>query len=75
MFQHTDKQIEKIHQLLTDGRRDVPNFYDEEDIEVIYVPVEGGYLRVFHHLPKKNIDTKDCVNITILKLVKKNPAG
>ncbi|NHJ86143.1 MAG: alpha/beta hydrolase [Asgard group archaeon] len=34
-------------------KRDVPNFFDENQSEIIEVPVEDGYIRVFHHKPKE----------------------
>jgi len=52
-FVLTKKQVDEINKLLDAGRRDVPNFYDEGECEIIYVPVEDGEIRVFHHKPEK----------------------
>lgn len=56
-FELTSIQKDNLDKLLEEGRRDVPNFYDEGECEVIYVPVEDGEIRIFHHKPN-NIKTK-----------------
>ena len=38
-------------------KRDVPNFYEEGECEILCIPVEDGFLKVFHHKPA-NIKTK-----------------
>ena len=53
MFVHTQEQKKAIHQLLEKGRRDVPTFLDEGACEILYVPIDDGELRVFHHVPER----------------------
>lgn len=33
-------------------KRDVPNFYDENESTIYDIPVEGGTIRVYHHKPQ-----------------------
>ncbi|MFW9922189.1 MAG: hypothetical protein ACFFDW_02760 [Candidatus Thorarchaeota archaeon] len=55
IFDQTKEQKQAIIDLLNQGRRDVPLFCEEGINEVIYVPVEDGELKVYHHTPKKSI--------------------
>ena len=57
LFVHTEEQKKAISDLLDRGRRDVPIFLDEEACEILYVPIDDGELRVFHHVPE-NKETK-----------------
>ena len=52
-FELTNEQLNEIEKLITNSKRDVPDFYEEGASEVLYVPVEGAELRVFHHKPEK----------------------
>jgi pimeloyl-ACP methyl ester carboxylesterase len=52
-FELTDEQIKGMATLLNSSRREVPDFYDEGESEVFYIPIEDGELRVFHHKPDK----------------------
>ncbi|MHA1245018.1 MAG: alpha/beta fold hydrolase [Candidatus Heimdallarchaeota archaeon] len=56
-FDLSDDTIKAMAKLIESSRREVPNFYDEGESEVFYIPVEDGELRVFHHKPDK-ITTK-----------------
>ena len=56
-FDLTDEQIKAMTDLLNNSRREVPNFYDEGESEVFFIPIEDGEQRVFHHKPEK-ITTK-----------------
>ena len=56
-FELTNNQMIKMAELINSNRRNVPNFYDEGESEVFYIPLDDGELRVFHHKPD-NIKTK-----------------
>ncbi|MFW9922191.1 MAG: alpha/beta fold hydrolase [Candidatus Thorarchaeota archaeon] len=56
-YEISSSNYNTIDELLDSFRRDVPNFYDEGECEELYIPVDDGELRVFHHKPK-NIETK-----------------
>ena len=49
----TDEQKKKMNKLIVQNDKETPYFYEEGVCDIIYVPVEGGELRVFHHKPKK----------------------
>ncbi|MHA1220874.1 MAG: alpha/beta fold hydrolase, partial [Candidatus Heimdallarchaeota archaeon] len=53
IYPFTEEQKAAISKLIEQGRRDVPNFYDEGEAEEIFIPVEGGKIRVYHHKPNK----------------------
>ena len=57
IFTHSEEEIEIINQKLKDARRDVPTFIDEGAAEVIYVPIDDGELKIYHHTPD-NSETK-----------------
>ncbi len=57
LFTHTDEEIVTITKMLEEGRRDVPTFMDEGAAEILYVPVDDGEIKVYHHVPE-NSDTK-----------------
>lgn len=40
-------------EVLSQFKRDVPNFYDKGECDEFYVPVKDGEIRVFHHKPSK----------------------
>ncbi len=63
MFVHTQKQKQAIRELLEKGRRDVPTFLDEGASEILYVPIDDGELRVFHHVPEKSETKRPIVFI------------
>lgn len=63
MFVHTQKQKKNIQSLLDKGRRDVPTFLDEGSSEILYVPIDDGELRVFHHKPEKQTTKRPIVFI------------
>ena len=46
------KNTEDLDSFILSYKRDVPNFYDEGESEVLHVPVEDGVIRVYHHKPK-----------------------
>ncbi len=50
--QETTKFFEKTIQ------KDVPNFWEMEEAEHIYVPVEGGEIRVIHIIPENPISKR-----------------
>ena len=54
MFQLNTEQKNAIENFVEKARRDVPFFYEEGESEVLYVPVDDGELRVFHHKPENN---------------------
>ena len=54
IFSHTEEQKETIQNFLNQGKRDVPTFLEEGAADIIYVPIDKGELRVFHHKPKRN---------------------
>ncbi|MCE7743148.1 MAG: alpha/beta hydrolase [Candidatus Heimdallarchaeota archaeon] len=54
MFIHTQDEIEIINKMLRDARRDVPTFMDEGAAEILYVPVDDGELKVYHHIPERS---------------------
>ncbi len=54
MFQLNTEQKNAIENFVEKARRDVPFFYEEGESEVLYVPVDDGELRVFHHVPEDN---------------------
>ncbi|MBN2156250.1 MAG: hypothetical protein JW776_09415 [Candidatus Lokiarchaeota archaeon] len=55
------KNIKKEHAdedllaLLEKNNRNVPYFYNEGISDPFYIPVKGGEIRAFHHIPKKSI--------------------
>ncbi|MEA2071318.1 MAG: alpha/beta hydrolase [Asgard group archaeon] len=53
LFTLSQAKQEKIDTFITRSRRDVPNFYEEGQCTIKYIPVENGKLRVFHHKPEK----------------------
>jgi pimeloyl-ACP methyl ester carboxylesterase len=63
MFVHTQEQKKAIQELLDKGRRDVPTFLDKGASEIIYVPIDDGELRVFHHKPEKQTTKRPVVFI------------
>jgi pimeloyl-ACP methyl ester carboxylesterase len=63
VFVHTDKQKKTIKELLDKGRRNVPTFLDEGACEILYVPIDDGELRVFHHKPQKQTTKRPIVFI------------
>jgi pimeloyl-ACP methyl ester carboxylesterase len=46
------QQIKKLDDFILSYKRDVPNFFDENESEIVYVPVKGGEIRVYHHKPE-----------------------
>jgi len=56
-FELTQQQLDIIIDLLEKTPKDVPDFYNDGECEQIYIPVEGGEIRVFHRKPK-NITAK-----------------
>jgi pimeloyl-ACP methyl ester carboxylesterase len=42
-----------LDQVIQQYNRSVPPFYEEGETEIIYVPVDGGEIKVFHHKPDK----------------------
>jgi len=56
-FPLSKEKEETIEKLVKKSRRDVPLFYDEGECEIIYIPIEDGEIRVFHHKPER-ITTK-----------------
>ena len=63
MFVHTEEQKQAIKILLDKGRRDVPTFLDEGSCEILYVPIDDGELRVFHHKPENQTTKRPVVFI------------
>ena len=54
----TSEQEKKIENLLTSTKKEnIPNFWDQEICETLYVPVDDGELKVLHIKPK-NLQTK-----------------
>ena len=45
----------EMDKLISEHNTDANFFYDENVCEIIYVPVEHGKLKVYHHKPKKPI--------------------
>ena len=52
MFYTSPIKIHEIDEFVESNRRDVPYYYEEKDVAVKYVPVEGGEIRIFHHNPQ-----------------------
>jgi pimeloyl-ACP methyl ester carboxylesterase len=46
---------EELLGLLEKNVREVPYFYEEGVSDALYIPVEGGEIRVFHHIPQNPI--------------------
>lgn len=61
MFDLPEEKFEKIDQFIEENRRDVPFYYEEGECDILYVPVEDGELRVFHHKPKNDITKRPIV--------------
>ncbi|MBN1329257.1 MAG: hypothetical protein JXA54_07265 [Candidatus Heimdallarchaeota archaeon] len=53
IFHLSTAKQEVIKQLLHSGRREVPDFCEKGVNEVLYIPVNNGEIRVFHHVPDK----------------------
>ncbi|HUT82674.1 MAG TPA: hypothetical protein VMZ29_15875 [Candidatus Bathyarchaeia archaeon] len=45
----------KLMELIEINSREVPYFYEEGVCSILYIPVEGGELRIFHHKPENQI--------------------
>ncbi|MHA1200002.1 MAG: hypothetical protein ACTSQF_11795 [Candidatus Heimdallarchaeaceae archaeon] len=71
MFIHTQEEIEIINKMLRDARRDVPTFMDEGAAEILYVPIEDGELKVYHHIPEKSETKRPIVFVQALSLILK----
>lgn len=54
MFNLSEEKLSKIDSFIEENRREVPFYYEGEECELLYAPVEDGELRVFHHIPKNN---------------------
>ncbi|HUT79956.1 MAG TPA: alpha/beta hydrolase [Candidatus Bathyarchaeia archaeon] len=46
-----------LDEFIFEYKRDVPNFYDENESMIYDIPVDGGTIRVYHHKPQ-NITAK-----------------
>jgi pimeloyl-ACP methyl ester carboxylesterase len=51
------QQAKELDDFISSYKRDVPNFYDENESEIVYVPVNGGEIKVYHHKPEP-VNTK-----------------
>jgi len=57
-------QVQKISSLIEGNNREVPLFYEGDVCEIIYVPVNGAELRVFHHKPKNSITQRPILFVS-----------
>ncbi|MBN1330362.1 MAG: alpha/beta hydrolase [Candidatus Heimdallarchaeota archaeon] len=60
----SQEQIKKISLFIEENNREVPLFYEGDVCEVIYVPVDGAELRVFHHKPKNPITQRPILFVS-----------
>ncbi|NHK30674.1 MAG: alpha/beta hydrolase [Asgard group archaeon] len=51
MTNNNKPQMKKLDNFIMSYKRDVPNFYDENESKIIYVPVKGGEIKIYHHKP------------------------
>ncbi len=61
MFSHSQEETEIIGEMLKKGRRDVLTFLEDGACEILYVSIDDGELRVFHHKPEKNETSRPIV--------------
>ncbi len=52
------EQEEKMDQLISEHNQKIPFYYEEGVCEVIFVPIENGELRIFHHKPKNPVSKR-----------------
>ena len=63
IFELSEEQKNAVRDLLDNEKRKVPAFYEEGVSESIYVPVEGGEIRVFHYKPEKPITKRPFIYV------------
>jgi hypothetical protein len=63
IFELSEEQKLAIRNLLDKSKKEVPAFYEEGISESVYVPVEGGEIRVFHYKPEKPITKKPFIYV------------
>ncbi len=54
----SEEQVAKITSLIESNSKEVPFFYDEGVCEILFIPIDDGELRVFHHKPKNPISKR-----------------
>ncbi len=52
------EQEEKMDQLISEHNQEVSFYYEKGVCEIIFVPIENGELRVFHHKPKNPVSKR-----------------
>lgn len=62
-FEKSDSKHEQMAKLIQTHRRDVPDFYEQGESSVMYIPVDDGEIRVFHHIPKETKTKRPIVFI------------
>ncbi len=60
----TQEQVKNISSLIEEHNREVPLFFKGDVCEIIYVPVNGMELRVFHHKPKTPITQRPILFVS-----------
>jgi len=60
----SQEQIKSISSLIEENNREVPLFYEGDVCEIIYVPVDGAELRVFHHKPKNPLTQRPILFVS-----------
>ncbi len=52
------EQEEKIEKLIIEHNQKGPFFYEKGICEIIFIPIENGEIRVFHHKPKEPVSIR-----------------
>ena len=63
IFDITLEQEQKVLEMLTATERKVPNFWEIDTTESLYVPVDDGEIRVYHFKPNNPISKRPLVFI------------
>jgi pimeloyl-ACP methyl ester carboxylesterase len=63
MLDITPELEQKIHEMLITTERKVPNFWEIDTTESLYVPVDDGKIRVYHFKPNNPISIRPLVFI------------